>query len=99
APAGGPTPERAVAVVLATDIAGGAGVRHGPEDGEHGVLEGGEVATGRGPHRGRRHHLHQVIDDHVPECAHGVVEVAAVLDPEALGHGDLHERHVLAVPH
>jgi hypothetical protein len=39
-----------------------------------------------------------VVDDHVAERADGVVEVAAVLDPEALGHGDLHAGQVLAVP-
>ena len=44
----------------------------------------------RGLHCRCGHHLHQVVDDYVANRADGVVEVAAILDPEALGHGDLH---------
>ena len=43
-------------------------------------------------------HLHQVVDDDVAQRADRVVEVAAVLDAEALGHRDLHRRDVVAVP-
>ena len=53
---------------------------------------------GRRLHRGGRHDLHQVVDDHVAQRADGVVEVAAVLDAEALGHRDLDRRDVVAVP-
>ena len=56
------------------------------------------VAAGRRLHRGGGDHLHQVVDDHVAQRADRVVEVAAVLDPEALGHRDLHGRDVVAVP-
>jgi hypothetical protein len=40
-----------------------------------------------------------VIDDHVAQGADGVVEVAAVLDAEALGHRDLDALDVVAIPH
>jgi hypothetical protein len=63
-----------------------------------GVLEGVGVVAGGQLHGGRRHHLHHVVDDHVAQRPDRVVEVAAVLDPEALGHGDLHGRHVAPVP-
>ena len=53
---------------------------------------------GQGLHRGRADHLHQVVHDHVAQRAHGVVEMAAVLDAEALRHRDLHRREVVAVP-
>ena len=38
-----------------------------------------------------------VLDD-VAQRAHGVVEVAPVVDPELLGHRDLHRGDVVAVP-
>ena len=57
-----------------------------------GVAPGGRL-DGR-----RRHHLHQVVDDDVAERPDRVVEVAAILDAEALGHRDLHRRDVVAVP-
>ena len=56
------------------------------------IVAGGEL------HGGRRHDLHQVVDDHVADRPDRVVEVAAVLDPEALGHGDLDALDVVAVP-
>ena len=42
--------------------------------------------------------LHQVVDDDVAERADRVVEVAAVLDAEVLGHRDLDARDVVPVP-
>jgi hypothetical protein len=39
-----------------------------------------------------------VVDDHVAQRAHWVVEMAAVLDAEALGHRDLDVRDVVPVP-
>jgi hypothetical protein len=45
-----------------------------------------------------RDDLHQVVDDDVADGADRVVEVAAVLDAERLGHRDLHRRHVVPVP-
>ena len=42
--------------------------------------------------------LHQMVDDDVAQRADRVVEVAAVLDAEVLGHRDLDALHVIAVP-
>ena len=39
-----------------------------------------------------------MVDDDVPERADGVVETAAVVDAEVLGHRHLHGPHVLAIP-
>ena len=78
-----------VAVVLAADIVLRVGVGHRAEHGELGVLERGRVVAGGRLHRGRRDQLHQVVDDHVLQRADRVVEVAPVLDAEALGHRDL----------
>ena len=41
----------------------------------------------------------QVVDDDVAQRADGVVEPAAILDAEILGHRHLDAAHVLAVPH
>ena len=40
-----------------------------------------------------------MVDDDVAESADGVVEVAAILDAEVLGHRDLHRGDEVAVPH
>ena len=40
-------------------------------------------------HRGERHHLDQVVLDHVAQRADPVVVAGAALDTERLGHGDL----------
>ena len=89
----------AVAVVLAADVVLGLGVGHRREHGLLGVLLAVGVAAGRRLHRRRGDDLHQVVDDDVAQRADRVVEVAAVLDAEALGHRDLHRRDVVAVPH
>ena len=53
---------------------------------------------GGGLHGRGRDDLHEVVDDDVAQRADGVVEVAAVLDAEALGHGDLDAVEVVPVP-
>ena len=40
-----------------------------------------------------------MVDDDVAESTDGVVEVAAILDAEVLGHRDLHRGDEVAVPH
>ena len=62
------------------------------------VLERARVGAGGRLHRGGGDDLHQVVDDDVAQRADRVVEVAAVLDAEVLGHRDLHARDVVAVP-
>ncbi len=39
-----------------------------------------------------------MVDDHVPQRSHRVVEVTSVLDAEVLGHRDLDARDVVAAP-
>ena len=56
------------------------------------------LAAGRRFHRAHRDHLHQVVDDDVAQGPDRVVEVAAVLDAEVLGHRDLDRRDVVPVP-
>ena len=90
--------DRAVAVVLPAHVVRRVGFGHRPEDRDHRVLERVGVAAGGRLHRGRRHHLHEVVDDHVAEGAHGIVEMAAILDPEVLRHRDLHAGDVVPVP-
>ena len=73
-------------------------MRDGAEHGELGVLERLGVAAGGGLHGRDGDDLHEVVDDDVAQRADGVVEVAAVLDPEALGHRDLDAVEVVPVP-
>ncbi len=54
--------------------------------------------AGRNLHGGGTDHLHEVVDDDIAQRADGVVEVPAILDAEALGHGDLHRGEVVATP-
>ncbi len=56
------------------------------------------VVARRRIHGEQRDHLQQMILDHVAHRADLFVESAAALDTEALRHGDLHVRDVLAVP-
>ena len=51
-----------------------------------------------GLHGGGRDHLHEVVDHDVAQRADRVVEVAAVLDPEALRHRDLDALEAVPVP-
>ena len=94
----GTSVDRAVAVVLPAHVVGRVGRAHRPEDGHHRVLERLGVARGGRLHGGYRHHLHEVVDDHVPQRSHGIVEMPAVLDSEVLRHRDLHARDRVAVP-
>ena len=95
---------RAVAVVLAADE-----VLRVDRPGRHqhlGLLVAHLllVAKGLGAlvdrllHGEQRHHLQQVVLHDVAQRADRVVERAAVLDAERLGHRDLHRRHVGAAP-
>src|SRR5439155_6307062 len=78
-----------VAVVLPAHVVGGVGRGDGAEDGDDRVLEHLGVVAGGRLHRGRRDDLHEVVDDDVAEGSDGIVEVAAILDPEVLCPGDL----------
>ena len=49
-------------------------------------------------HQGERQDLHDVVLDDVAQRPGGLVEAAAVLDAELLGHGDLDVVDVAAVP-
>src|SRR5260370_17388438 len=57
-----------------------------------------------GPKRNRRLHrrkadeLHDVVGDHIPECARLVVVTATLLDADGFGNGDLHVINVTAGP-
>ena len=80
----------AVAVVLAADVVRRVGRVDRVEERDLRVLERVGVAARGRLHRGGGDDLHEVVDDDVAERADGVVEVAAVLDAEVLGHRDLH---------
>jgi hypothetical protein len=54
---------------------------------------------GRRFHGQQGDHLEQVVLHHVPDRPDLVVEPTTPLDPERLGHGDLHPGHVATVPH
>ena len=56
------------------------------------------AAVHRRLHGQERHHLQQVILDHVANRAGLLVELAAPLDAEVLGHRDLDAGDVVAVP-
>ena len=88
-----------VAVVLAANVVGGVGGLDGAEQRHLRVLQRLRVAAGRRLHRRGRDDLHQVVDDDIPQRPDRVVEVAAILDAEALGHRDLDALDVVAVPH
>ena len=87
-----------VAVVLAADVVARVGLGHRAEERDLRVLERPRVAARRRLHRARGDDLHQVVDDHVAQRADRVVEVAAILDAEALGHRDLDAREVVPAP-
>ena len=87
-----------VAVVLAADVVGRVRLADRPEQGDHAVLERLGVAARRRLHRRGGDHLHEVVDDDVAQRADRVVEVAAILDAEVLGHRDLDALDVVPVP-
>ena len=90
--------DRAVAVVLAPHVLRGVGRADRAEQGDLRLLERVHVAARGGLHRRHAHDLHQVVDDDVAQRSDRVVEVAAVLDAEVLGHRDLHALDVVPVP-
>jgi hypothetical protein len=90
-----------LAVALVLPAHGALGV-HGDNGAQHrrlGVLEAVGIARRGRVHGGGGHHLHQVVDDHVAQRPHRVIEMPTVLDSDALGHRDLHGGDVAAVPH
>ena len=87
-----------VAVVLPAHVVGGIRRRDRAEGCDLRVLDRRRVAAGRRLHHGGGDHLHHVVDDHVAERADRIVEVPAILDPEALGHRDLDALDVVPVP-
>ena len=56
------------------------------------------AAAGRRVHGDQGQDLQQVVLDHVAQRADGIVEPAAALDAEVLGHRDLHGRDARALP-
>ena len=95
----GATPSMSqVAVVLAAHVVGRVGRRDRAEERDLRVLDRLRVAARRRLHRARGDHLHEVVDDDVAQRADRVVEVAAVLDAEVLGHRDLDALDVVPVP-
>ena len=85
--------------MLAAHAVGGVGVGHRPEHRDDRVLERFGIPARRWLHRSRAHDLHQVVHDDVAQCPDGVVEVAAIGNPEVLRHRDLDRGEVVAVPH
>ena len=55
-------------------------------------------AADRRLHGQQQQHVEQMVLDDVADGADLVVELAAALDAEILGHGDLHALDVIAVP-
>ena len=87
-----------VPLVLAAHVVLRVGRRHGAEHLRLLVLRVAGASAGRRVHGDQGQHLQQVVLDHVAQRADGVVEPAAALDAEILGHRDLHAGHALAVP-
>ena len=73
-------------------------MRHRAVHGDERVLEHVGLTRGRRLHSRSGNDLHEVVDDDVAQRADRVVEVAAILDAEALGHRDLDVRDVVAAP-
>ena len=87
-----------VAVVLAPHEVLGLDDAGGLEDLGLLVAQGLGALVDRLLHAEDGDHLQQVVLHDVAHGADGVVERAAVLDAERLGHGDLHRGHDVAVP-
>ena len=71
---------------------------NGLEDRDHRVRQRAWVGARRRLHRCGGHDLHQVVHDDVAERPDGIVEMAAIVDAEGLGHRELHGRDVVAIP-
>src|SRR5262249_27842108 len=56
------------------------------------------TATCRRIHRQTRHHLQQVVLDHIADCAGLFVETSASFDAEIFGHRYLNASYVIAIP-
>ena len=87
-----------VAVVLAADVVGRVGLDDRAEQRDLRLLDGVQVTARRRLHRRGRDELHQVVDHDVAQRADRVVEAAAVVDAEVLGHRDLDAVEVVAAP-
>ena len=87
-----------VAVVLTAHVVSRIGGDDGAEERDLGVLDRVGVTAGGNLHRRGRDDLHQVVDDDVAQRADRVVEVAAILDAEVLGHRDLDGLEVVTSP-
>ena len=87
-----------VARVLAADVVLRVRGGHGAEHRRHPVLQRLRITAGRRLHRRRPDDLHDVVDHDVAQRPDGVVEAAAGLDAEVLGHRDLDARDVQPVP-
>src|SRR5207302_2491789 len=90
--------DAALAAVLAPPVCGWFGVWHRAKDRELRILDRCRVAARGRLHRCDGEDLHQVVDDDVPKCPDGVIEMAAIADTEALGQRDLHARDVMPIP-
>ena len=88
----------AVAAELAAHDVGLAQRGHGADELGLAVADGLGVLAGRRLHRQQRDDLEHVVLDHVADRAGAVVERAAALDAEALGHRHLDAGDVVAVP-
>ena len=90
------------AAVLAADHVGGdllAGLRRDrAQDLDLLVAQRVGVEARRRLHRDEADELHQVVLEEVPDRPGLLVERAAGLDPDRLGHGDLHVVDIAAVP-
>ena len=88
---GGDAVDRAVALVLAADVVRGVGgdAPLGTPPVCASLRVAGSPPAGASI-AAAADHLHEVVDHDVAQRADRVVEVAAVLDAEVLGHGDLH---------
>ena len=87
-----------VAVELPAHVAGRVGRPHRAQQPHLRLAQCIQSVPGRRFHRGRRDHLHQVVDHNVTQRPDGIVEMAAIVHAELLGHGDLDTLHVAAIP-
>ena len=82
-------------------MTGGVGLRDRPhrlQDFLALVAERLRVERRRRLHRHHRQQLQQMVLEDVAQDANGIVEAAAVLDPDRLGGGDLDVIDVVAIP-
>src|SRR5690242_15109494 len=87
-----------VPLVLPAHVVLRVGRGHGAEYLRLLVLRITGAAAGGWVHGNQGQDLQQVVLDHVAQRADGIVEPAAALDAEVLGHRDLHGRDARALP-